>query len=853
MPKISTIIPVYNVEQYIEQAIDSVLNQTLNDIEIILVDDGSTDNSGLILDEYAEKYPNCHVYHQENQGQAVARNNALKHATGEYITFLDADDYIPLDAYEKLYNTITQEGTDLIVGDCLRFNNETTFKSNLYNQVFPENFQEIPSTHIKEYKNLVYDTGIWRLVKKSFLDKYNLKFAEGLFYEDILFSIQLHYLADSVSLIPDVVYYWRSRNTGIDKSTTQSKAQIQNMRDRFIIANLIKEFQLEHKINDELIEEQYYKWLSNDFLLYVDIFGETTDEYQKELLKNINTLLPNIPDKVFDRLKNIDKLKYDLIRKNDIQGLLKLLEFEKTDFQVDAVFKGGRYIISTPCGELDITDDYDLVTDISSFKREGDNLLINGKLSLHYIQLNEIDIELNTRLINLDTNKELSLENTYNNNFFTIELPFTDIPSGDNRIFLEIKTPYLKKSSLLKTLHKNTQQIPQYHIQNNGITLSYTDHKTLSIYSTPTNLTLTQIQTHPQKNSIQLKFNTQIDKIILKNKHTKETLEYPSETPIPYENLLNQEWIIQYQKNNKLHDNILLKKAPYTTYNQKNKIILTTNQGKTYIKTKNESQNQIFLTHIEYNNQIINLIVLLPDNEPTNDIELELFSQKTKDTIREKPTKIINQEAQFQIPLYKQEQTHITRDRYIFKIIHTNSGTYSYIKPITTTQISNPEIRIYFSLNNNLKLKSHMPSTIKKIQWEKKQLKITLTIPEKLLNNTKIEDLEIQLTGDTTNNIITQKINNHTKNNKIITTDFLINPEKIELNPDTYLFTICSDKYNHVIKNYTENRFEENIIKNKVITPYISKNKNLKLSIVENSFKKSIKRYIKKIPIFFFI
>lgn len=325
--KISTIIPAYNVETYIQQAIDSILNQTLDNIEIIIVDDGSTDSTPTIIDEYAKKYPQCHTYHQKNQGQATARNQGLKHAQGEYITFLDADDYIPPDAYEKLYNTITQENTDIITGNCLRFNNKGTFKSGLYNNVFPENFQKIPSTHIKEYHNLVYDTGIWKLIKKSFLDKHHIKFAEGLLYEDLLFSIQLHYLAESVSLVPDIVYYWRMREE--ENSTTQKLTTLKNLNDRFTIINKIYNFTNKNKITDELLEAQYEKWLKQDIMLFINEYLYADEEFQKQLITKTNQLLNKLPKNIINRLNFINRLKYKQIQKNNPQKLTQLLSIYK--------------------------------------------------------------------------------------------------------------------------------------------------------------------------------------------------------------------------------------------------------------------------------------------------------------------------------------------------------------------------------------------------------------------------------------------------------------------------------------------------------------------------------------------
>ena len=114
MPKISIIVPVYNVEQYINRCIDSLLGQTLKDIEIILVDDGSPDQCPQICDEYARKDSRIKVIHKKNNGLGYARNSGLELATGEYIAFVDSDDYVNINMYEKLYNETINNNFDIV-------------------------------------------------------------------------------------------------------------------------------------------------------------------------------------------------------------------------------------------------------------------------------------------------------------------------------------------------------------------------------------------------------------------------------------------------------------------------------------------------------------------------------------------------------------------------------------------------------------------------------------------------------------------------------------------------------------------------------------------------------------------
>ena len=119
MPKVSVIVPFYNVEGYIEKCLDTLVNQTLEDIEIIVVNDGSKDNSILIVKRFLEKYPEKIVYlEKENGGLSDSRNYALPHAKGEYVAFLDSDDYVEKDMYEKMYEIAKKENSDMVECDC---------------------------------------------------------------------------------------------------------------------------------------------------------------------------------------------------------------------------------------------------------------------------------------------------------------------------------------------------------------------------------------------------------------------------------------------------------------------------------------------------------------------------------------------------------------------------------------------------------------------------------------------------------------------------------------------------------------------------------------------------------------
>ena len=137
--KVSVIVPIYNVEKYLLRCIDSLIAQSLKDIEVILVDDGSPDQCPQLCDEYAEQYKNIKVIHQKNAGLGMARNAGLKIAKGEYIAFVDSDDYLDTDALEKLYQTAKKESADTVLGAYCRvdaYGNILPQHTPMVNQIF---------------------------------------------------------------------------------------------------------------------------------------------------------------------------------------------------------------------------------------------------------------------------------------------------------------------------------------------------------------------------------------------------------------------------------------------------------------------------------------------------------------------------------------------------------------------------------------------------------------------------------------------------------------------------------------------------------------------------------------------
>ena len=209
-PLISIIVPVYKVEKYLDECLESIVNQTYRNLEIILVDDGSPDNSGAMCDEWAKKDERITVIHQINQGQSVARNTALDIAKGEFIGFCDSDDFFPIDAIENLYRTF-DNSVGIVSGNYHRYKNGKTF---CYDERWE--LKEKRTLDSKGAFQLMFD-GVLnhtlqnKLFHRSVID--GIRFPKGRLCEDQWFSIvaTIHLIQLNLSLveIPFVTYFYR--------------------------------------------------------------------------------------------------------------------------------------------------------------------------------------------------------------------------------------------------------------------------------------------------------------------------------------------------------------------------------------------------------------------------------------------------------------------------------------------------------------------------------------------------------------------------------------------------------------------------------------------------------------------
>lgn len=316
MPKVSVIVPIYNVEKYLEKCINSLLSQTLEDIQIILVNDGSKDNSGNIAKECEKNNKNRIIYvEKENGGLSDARNYGLKYATGDFIAFLDSDDYIEKNAYEEMYNKAIEENADYV---------ECDFIWEFPNKIRVD--KQYPYKNKKEMLSFVRVVAWNKLIKRQLITDNNLEFPKGLRYEDVEFTYKLIPFINKFAYVDKPFIHYVQREGSI--------ANVQNERtaDIFTVLDNVIEFYKKNNIYEEYrneLEYNYARYLLCSSLKRMCKIKDKTirEKLLTESWERLNLNFPNWKENVILKTVNIGKNKYmRTVNKSTYKIYSKILE-----------------------------------------------------------------------------------------------------------------------------------------------------------------------------------------------------------------------------------------------------------------------------------------------------------------------------------------------------------------------------------------------------------------------------------------------------------------------------------------------------------------------------------------------
>lgn len=290
-PRLSVIVPAFNVEDYLAESVDSILAQSYRDLEIVVVDDGSTDGTAAVARDYADRLSNVRVVTTPNRGLGAARNLGIRHARGELIAFVDSDDTVLPEAYESMVRVLDESGSDFVVGGFTR-NFDVGAPSMPPRQRNLHRERRI-GVSIDDFPQALGDVFAWNKVfRREFWERAGMAFPEGIRYEDQPTLTRAYLLAKSFDVLKRPVYFWRIRDEGT--SITQGRRQLDDVRDRFQTKRDSLALVKEHG-SPEVLRMFYLDGLTMDMPVYFWHIPGCDDEYWQLLHIQMRDLWDGAP------------------------------------------------------------------------------------------------------------------------------------------------------------------------------------------------------------------------------------------------------------------------------------------------------------------------------------------------------------------------------------------------------------------------------------------------------------------------------------------------------------------------------------------------------------------------------
>ena len=301
---ISIILPIYNVEKYLEECLESIRNQSYKDYELIIVNDGSTDESGKIVEDYRDKFKYVKIINQENKGISEARNTGLKYAKGEYILFVDSDDYLRKDTLEKLINTALETNSDIVISNYyLYFHNGNDIKhlKHMPKKKTYSNNEVINLMLLNKIQGHVWN----KLFKYSLLNKINFEFEKDRIIEDIFPIFKAVNSASKIVYIDEALYFYRQREESLVNKRNKKLTE-----DYYHAAISIIKYIKENKIKVKEESLRAFKAEVFSYFIYHYTNEDIKNNYKSFKKSKYNNLNMNLKEFIFLKEVNLqDKLR----------------------------------------------------------------------------------------------------------------------------------------------------------------------------------------------------------------------------------------------------------------------------------------------------------------------------------------------------------------------------------------------------------------------------------------------------------------------------------------------------------------------------------------------------------------
>lgn len=321
--KISVVVPVYNGEKYLSQCLDSLILQTYKNIEIICINDGSTDNTSVILNDFAQRDKRIKIINQENKGLSGARNTGIKYITGDYVHFVDADDFVSLCLYEKIVNILKKEKRNIdifLFNALLAYEYEPFEIRNIIVNFSYEDWIEPRGTYfktIRKHKSPMCGTmAVWtKIYKTNFILDNNIRFPDGLIYEDRLFSAETFLATDDIYIIYDYLYFYRQQAGSLTSTLNE------NIFDVFEIARRVKQVYEKYDFFEQSKYSYFCYILDDVYCMYTRCREDLCERFFTEGKRMALDAYSMLDTKEIKEIKNAERFK-DLTT-------LSFIEFDK--------------------------------------------------------------------------------------------------------------------------------------------------------------------------------------------------------------------------------------------------------------------------------------------------------------------------------------------------------------------------------------------------------------------------------------------------------------------------------------------------------------------------------------------
>ncbi|XRQ05976.1 bifunctional glycosyltransferase/CDP-glycerol:glycerophosphate glycerophosphotransferase [Actinomadura welshii] len=318
-PKLSVVVPFCNTEEFLRECLESLAGQTLRDLEVIMVDDGSTDNGAVIAKEMCARDPRFRLVTRDNGGPGAARNAGVRQARGEYLGFADADDVVDREAYARLVGSLDRTGSDIAAGNVLRMDGDRKWQSPLHDGVFTESCSK---THVSSKPVLMRDRTPWNKVyRRDFWERSGLEFPKG-FYEDPPVTVRAHALARAVDVLKETVYYWRKRPGSI----TEDRYDWDNLTQRLASARVLRDGMAQYAPR-LLPAYDEHALVGIELRTVFEALPRTEEAHSEELVAMGADLARHIGPRVMKRLPAITRLQVHLLARRMLPELLEVSRF----------------------------------------------------------------------------------------------------------------------------------------------------------------------------------------------------------------------------------------------------------------------------------------------------------------------------------------------------------------------------------------------------------------------------------------------------------------------------------------------------------------------------------------------